>query len=269
MATIKPDPNNPNATKVYRIEPDHLGTLRRVADSQNNTVWRWSSAPFGDTVPNEDPGGSGQSFTLNQRFAGQYFDRESGMHYNYNRYYDPATGRYDQSDPIGLEGGINTYTYVTNNPLSYVDPEGLSAGAVALSGFGFGGASSGAGAGAAGAGAAGGAAALGAGAAVVGARAVGYGIGTLIYPYVEPYVSEFVDWCVAATSGSGRWSCTASCNVQVINSTLDGKVPSRVTGSARGKTESEACAEAKRAATQSAPAGTYARHCQCTACSKN
>ncbi len=125
VATIKPDPANPNATQVYRIEPDHLGTPRRVADSQNNTVWRWSSAPFGDTVPNEDPSGSGQNFTLNLRFAGQYFDRESGMHYNFNRYYNSKDGRYISSDPIGLEGGINTYIYVGGNPINYIDPLGL------------------------------------------------------------------------------------------------------------------------------------------------
>ena len=105
--------------------------------------------------------------------------------------------------------------------------------------------------------------------AVTGAGAVGYGIGTLINPYVQPTIASVIDWCASSMSGTGRWSCTASCNVQVINPALDGKVPSRVTGGARGKTEPEACAEAKRIATQSAPMGTYARHCQCSSCSKN
>lgn len=62
---------------------------------------------------------------MNQTLAGQYYDSESGLHYNYHRYYDPSTGRYLTPDPIGLAGGINLFAYVENNPVNFVDPYGL------------------------------------------------------------------------------------------------------------------------------------------------
>ncbi|MDG4552466.1 MAG: RHS repeat-associated core domain-containing protein, partial [Candidatus Contendobacter sp.] len=65
-----------------------------------------------------------QAFTLNLRFPGQYYDAESGLHYNYMRDYDPQTGRYIQSDPIGLAEGINTYAYALANPIKYIDANG-------------------------------------------------------------------------------------------------------------------------------------------------
>ena len=58
------------------------------------------------------------------RFPGQYFDSETGLHYNWHRDYNPETGKYFQSDPIGLDGGLNTFLYVDGNPLSLIDSDG-------------------------------------------------------------------------------------------------------------------------------------------------
>ena len=79
-------------------------------------------------MPNGDPGNTGTTFDFPLRFPGQYFDRETNLAYNYFRDYDPNTGRYIESDPIGLRGGLNTYMYTTNNPLSFTDVLGLKNG---------------------------------------------------------------------------------------------------------------------------------------------
>jgi RHS repeat-associated protein len=115
------------ANGVSYVYADHLDTPRLIARSTDNAiVWRWDLAdPFGMQVPQEDPSGLG-NFSYNLRFPGQWFDRETNNHYNYHRDYDPQTGRYIQSDPIGLEGGMNTYGYVAANPLSSSDKFGLS-----------------------------------------------------------------------------------------------------------------------------------------------
>lgn len=64
-------------------------------------------------------------FDLSLRLPGQYFDKETNNHHNYFRDYDPSLGIYKQSDLIGLRGGLNTYNYVDNNPISFTDAEGL------------------------------------------------------------------------------------------------------------------------------------------------
>lgn len=77
-------------------------------------------------LPNEDVDANGQILTMPLRHPGQYYDAEVGTFYNYFRDYNPATGRYVESDPIGLQGGMNTYGYVYENPLIYFDFYGLS-----------------------------------------------------------------------------------------------------------------------------------------------
>jgi RHS repeat-associated protein len=107
------------------IHPDHLDTPRLIENQAQQIVWRWDNDdPFGGNAPDEDPSGLG-TFTCNLRLPGQYFDQETNNHYNSFRDYSPETGRYIQSDPIGLAGGLNTYLYVHNEPVRLFDEMGL------------------------------------------------------------------------------------------------------------------------------------------------
>lgn len=114
------------APRVIYLHSDHLDTPRLATSGTRDLVWQWQSDAFGNGAPNQDPLGSGQETILSLRFPGQIFDSETGLHYNYFRYYDPQSGRYLKSDPIGLTGGLNTYGYVFSNPLIYADRYALA-----------------------------------------------------------------------------------------------------------------------------------------------
>jgi RHS repeat-associated protein len=101
---------------------DHLGTPQQLVQKSGAKVWEGEYRAFGELVGEEGSWGN------LLRFPGQYYDEETGNYYNYFRDYDPATGRYLQSDPIGLDGGLNTYLYANANPLSHFDKYGLSPG---------------------------------------------------------------------------------------------------------------------------------------------
>jgi RHS repeat-associated protein len=126
IAVFTPAATTPatNPPQVLHIHSDHLGTPRVITNQASQSRWSWMAEPFGTTAANNNPASLG-AFTFNLRMPGQYADSETGLFYNYFRDLDTATGRYVQSDPIGLVGGINTYGYVGGNPASWIDPLGL------------------------------------------------------------------------------------------------------------------------------------------------
>jgi RHS repeat-associated protein len=108
------------------IHADHLNTPRLITNQVQQAVWRWDQAePFGTYPANENPSGLGV-FEFNLRFPGQYFDKETGLHHNFYRDYEPSLGRYHQSDPVGIAAGVNTYAYVSGDPLRFGDFFGLA-----------------------------------------------------------------------------------------------------------------------------------------------
>ena len=114
--------------KLHYIEPDHLGTPRAVIDrSRDVAIWTWAlqGEAFGNSAPNQDPDLDSTNFVLDMRFPGQRYDAATGLNYNYFRDYDAGSGRYVQSDPIGLEAGVGTFIYTGNSPLKFIDVNGL------------------------------------------------------------------------------------------------------------------------------------------------
>ncbi len=110
------------------IEADHLGTPRAVIEPQRDVaVWTWdiASEAFGNSPPSQDPDGDNAAFALDMRFPGQRYDSSSGLNYNYFREYDVASGRYVQSDPLGLLAGVSTFGYVGGSPMLWADLYGL------------------------------------------------------------------------------------------------------------------------------------------------
>ena len=109
------------ACEVYHYHLDHLGTPIDLTDEQGNTAWQVQYRCYGNIAVQHV-----EKIVNPLRFQGQYYDNETGLHYNRHRYYSPNTGRFTTIDPIGLAGGLNNYQYVPN-PLNWVDPLGLSA----------------------------------------------------------------------------------------------------------------------------------------------
>ena len=127
MFTVRPASGD---AKILPLHPISIKTqVEKAEASTGNPVWRANFDPFGKAAVTLE------TQQLNLRFPGQYYDAEtefagmsgSGTHYNVFRDYDPSTGRYLQSDPIGLAGGLNTYAYANNNPVRFSDPLGLKA----------------------------------------------------------------------------------------------------------------------------------------------
>jgi RHS repeat-associated protein len=132
-------PSEGSAAKFEYVETDQVGTPRVVIDPiRNVAIWRWSvtGSAFGEHAPDQDADGNGTSWGFALRYPGQYADSAALPYYNYLRDYEAGTGRYEESDPIGLGGGISTYAYVGSNPARAIDRFGLKLCRVTLKNMG-------------------------------------------------------------------------------------------------------------------------------------
>ena len=125
LLKIPPEPQGQSEAQpdlVY-YQPDHLGTPIAAHNAKGEAVWTAEYEAWG-RIRNETVS-DGPKVNIPFRFQGQYYDEESGLHYNRFRYYDPEIGRFVSQDPIGLMGGMNLFEYASN-PIIWVDPLGLS-----------------------------------------------------------------------------------------------------------------------------------------------
>ena len=105
---------------AYYYHNDHLATPQKMTDSSGTVVWSADYKPFGEATVTIS------TITNNLRFPGQYYDAETGLHYNYMRDYNPVIGRYVEADPVGIKEGKNhLYVYVEDNSIIKDDPQGL------------------------------------------------------------------------------------------------------------------------------------------------
>jgi RHS repeat-associated protein len=110
---------------TYYVHADYRNAPRQIDNSSKAAVWEWDPTPFGDNQPNQQPNLLTPAFGFSLRLPGQYYDGESTLSKNLYRDYYSSIGRYAESDPIGVLGGLNTYAYTKGNPVNRVDPKGL------------------------------------------------------------------------------------------------------------------------------------------------
>jgi RHS repeat-associated protein len=116
----------PASTNFAYYHCDQIGTPQEVTDESGELAWSARYRAWGEAKEVISEAARKAGITNPLRFAGQYLDRETNLHYNRHRYYDPSSGRFISKDPIGLAGGLNAYAYGGRNPVSLIDPLGLA-----------------------------------------------------------------------------------------------------------------------------------------------